>query len=85
MLASIQSNSSSVQLLAANASRENFIIINEATTALYIAFKATSSTSSFTTRLDPGDFYESSNLVYTGVISGIWAGSPTGYARITEV
>lgn len=85
MLDSIQSNTSSVQLLAANSSRENFIIINEANTTLYIAFKSTSSVTSFTTRLDPGDFYESSNLVYTGVISGIWAGTPTGYARITEV
>lgn len=85
MIVSVLSSSTSVQLLAANASRENVIIINEATTSLYVSFVDTSSKTAFTIRLDSGDFYETSNIVYTGIISGIWDGTPAGYARITEL
>lgn len=85
MIVSVLSNSTSVQLLAANASRENIIIINEATTPLYVSFGDTSSKTAFTIRLDSGDFYETANIVYTGSIFGVWDGTPTGYARITEL
>lgn len=85
MISTISASNTSIQLLPANSTRENFIITNESTTVLYLTFGSTSSQTLFSIKLDPSDFYESSHIVYTGIISGIWDGTPSGFARITEV
>jgi hypothetical protein len=79
----------SVQLLAANASRLAFSIYNDSATAdLYVAFgTADASATSFTVKLGPGDFYESptdGDYSYAGAVQGLWSVA-SGTARMTEV
>lgn len=81
----VASSASSTTLLAANASRTRVIIYNESTADLYVKFGATASATSYTTKLGPGDTYESpTDWVYTGVIDGIWSAA-NGAAQITEL
>lgn len=82
---SVNDTGSSTTLLAANSSRKGFTIFNDSTEILYVKFGATASTSSFATKLMPGDYYEAlSGCIYTGIIDGIWANNASGAARITE-
>jgi hypothetical protein len=84
-LANVAGSASSVTLAAANASREGVVIMNDSTAILYVKFGATASATSFTYKLNGGETYESSGpVIYTGIITGIWA-SATGAARVTEL
>lgn len=80
---SVAGSAASVALLASNANRLGATVYNDSTAILYLKLGATASTSSFTTKLFPEDYYEVP-ANYTGVIDGIWA-SATGNARITEL
>jgi hypothetical protein len=72
-------------LLASNASRKGFSIYNDSTSAVYVKYGATASSTSFTFKLDPYSYYEyAGHSIYTGQIDGIWATNSTGSARITE-
>lgn len=85
-LSSVNDSASSVSLLAANSGRKGFVIYNDSTEILYVAFSATATTSAFTYRLVPTatlECYGEKN--YTGAISGIWASNASGAARITEL
>lgn len=80
------SAASSQTLLVANASRKGFIIYNDSTAILYVKFGATASTTSFTYRLTPNAVLEMLNgVIYTGLVTGIWASDASGAARITEL
>lgn len=79
---SVAGSASSVTLLASNANRLGASIYNDSTAILYVRFQATASTSNFSVKLFPDDFYEVP-FGYTGIIDGIWA-SATGNARVTE-
>lgn len=85
MLNNINSSTSSVQLLAANATRLGMVIVNDSNQPMYVAFAATASTTAYSLVLQPADTYETSSLVYTGAVSAIWTGTPSGAARITEL
>ncbi len=85
MLNNINSSTSSVQLMAANATRLGMVIVNDSTQPMYVAFAATASTTAYSLVLQPADTYETSSLVYTGAVSAIWTGTPSGAARITEL
>jgi hypothetical protein len=74
---------SNVTLLAANSSRLGATIYNDSTAILYIRLQASASTSNFTVKLFPDDYYEVP-FGYTGIIDGVWA-SATGNARVTEI
>lgn len=81
----VSGSASNTTLLAANASRTRVIIYNESTADLYVKFGATASATSYTTKLGPGDTYESpTDWVYTGIIDGIWSAA-NGAAQITEL
>lgn len=81
----VAASATSVTLLAANENRRRVILYNESTADLYVKFGATASATSYTTKLGPGDTYESpTDWVYTGVIDGIWSAA-TGTAQITEM
>lgn len=83
-LSNVSSSASSVTLLASNASRKGFACFNDSTQNLFIKFGATASSSSYTVRVAPTQYYEMPLPIYTGIIDGIWA-SANGSARITEL
>lgn len=84
-LSNVADSATSVSLLASTAGRRGCIIVNDSTEALYLKYGATASTTSFTVKLGPGQYWEMPTPIYTGAIDGIWAASASGSARITEL
>ena len=84
-LSSPAAASTSAVLVAASSNRKGVIITNEGSTILYLAFAATASTTAYTVQVPAttGQFVLDPSSGYGGPISGIWAGSPTGNARVT--
>jgi hypothetical protein len=78
-------SASTALLVAAAGNRKGCIITNEGSTILYLAFAATASTTAYTVQVPAttGTFTLDPTSGYGGPISGIWAGSPTGNARVT--
>lgn len=71
-------------LLAASGARKGAIIFNEGSTILYVAYAATASLTAYTVQVAVNGYFAlDPTSMYGGVISGIWAGSPTGNARVT--
>ncbi len=81
-ITSVVSVIASAVLLAANTARKGAVITNESTAILYLAFAATASSTAFTAKLEPDDYYELP-YHYTGAVSGIWTVA-NGNAVITE-
>jgi hypothetical protein len=84
----VAGNAASVQLLASNTSRKMAMIFNDSThnnAILYIAFGVAASATVFVTQIAAGGYYELPLPIYTGAINGIWIGSATANARITEL
>lgn len=79
---SVASSSTSVTLLAANANRRAFFVFNDSTQILYVSFTATSTAAAYSVKLFPNSCI-TSDFIYTGIISGIWA-SANGAAKVTE-
>lgn len=78
-------DSDSVQtLLAANTDRTGYSIYNDSTAILYIKHGTGATTGDFTYRLVPNGYYESGQLRYRGIITGIWASDQSGQAQVTE-
>jgi hypothetical protein len=84
VITSVPASITSVTLLAANAARRQFFINNVSGKILRVAFAATASTSAYTILIAANGAYESPLNGYTGLITGIWAGTG-GTAIITEV
>ncbi len=84
-LASPAASAATAVLLAASQSRSGAVIVNEGSTILYLAFAATASVTAYTVQVPAttGVFVLDPAANYSGPISGIWAGSPTGNARTT--
>lgn len=82
-LSNVAGSASSVTLLAANTNRRMAMFYNDSTAILYLKFGSTASTTSFTVKMFPEDYYELPLPVYTGIVTGIWA-SATGACRVTE-
>lgn len=81
-LSSVSLTTSTQVLLASNAARKGFIIYNDSSAMLFVAFAATASTTAFSTKIQAGGAFDS-DVDYTGVISGI-SSLAAGAARITE-
>jgi hypothetical protein len=83
---SVTAAATNTLLLAASSTRKGASVYNDGTTDLYLAVGSTAaSTTSFTVKLVPGAFYALLPAWSPLEVRGIWAGSPTGAARITEV
>lgn len=82
-LTNVSASTASTQLLASTAGRKQAIFYNDSTATLYLKFGTTASTSSFTVKLFPDDYYELSLPIYTGVIHGVWSAT-NGAVRVTE-
>jgi hypothetical protein len=84
--ARVAANSSSVTLAASNGRRNAIAISNDGSTILYVKFGATATVTDYTVQIPATTGYWSSqgDPAYQGRIDGIWAGSPTGGAQISE-
>jgi hypothetical protein len=83
-LTSVASSATSVALLTSNAARRGFMVYNESTANLKLAYANAASATGYTVLIIPSGYYEVLTTVYTGAISGIWD-SAQGSARITEL
>lgn len=81
---SVAASASNVTLLASTATRRGATFYNDSTSACYLKYGATASTSSFTVKIFGNGFHEIDRAVYTGQIDAIWD-SATGNMRITEL
>lgn len=81
----VPSSATAVTLAASNAARRSLSIFNDSSANLYVKHGSGASISgpSFTTKVLAGQFYELSNPIYTGIVTGIWA-SANGNALVTE-
>jgi hypothetical protein len=82
----VADNSSSVTILASNASRLGATILNDSSAALYLRLgSSAATTTNYTVRITQYGYYEVP-FRYTGAITGIWASDPgDGAARVTEL
>lgn len=80
---SVAGSASSVSILAANASRKGATIANDSTAILYLKLGTTASTTSYSAKMQPDDYYELP-YGYIGAVDGIWSAA-AGNARITEL
>lgn len=79
-------SSATVVTLAAAGTRVGIAIYNDAIYTLYIKLGAGASSTSFSVKLAPQQFYEMPAPAYQGLISGIWeAADASGAARVTEL
>lgn len=84
-ITSVALSLSSVSILASNAARKGFILVNDSTlTNAFVAFAATATTSAYTVKIAAGGSYESGTLSYTGAISAI-SSLASGNMRVTEL
>jgi hypothetical protein len=84
-ITSVTNAIASFSVLASNANRKGFVIHNDSTTTVFVAFAATTSATAFTIRLTSQASYISNSLpIYRGAISGI-ASAANGALRITEL
>lgn len=84
-LSNVSASASNVTLLSSNSSRKGATIFNDSSSALYVKFGTTSSTTSFTVKIAAGGYFEIPGpTVYTGILDGIWD-SASGAARVTEI
>lgn len=80
---SVSAQVASTQILADNFSRLGATVFNDSSAILYLKLGIGASTTSFTVKMLPYDYYELP-FGYTGRVFGYWA-SATGNARITEL
>lgn len=80
----VASSSTAVDLLAANAARAGATVYNAADTDLFIRLGGTATLGVYGVRVPPNGYYETPYR-YTGLLSGIWSGTPTGDALVTEL
>jgi hypothetical protein len=83
-IAQVTSSASNSTLKASNTARIGLLIYNDSSSALYVKFGATASTTSFTIKIAANSYYEMPNPIYTGIVDGIWA-SANGFAYVTEL
>jgi len=83
-LSNVASSNTTTTLLSANSARRSATFVNDSTSVCYVKFGTTASATSFTVKMQPGDYYELPQPCYTGRIDAIWV-SANGNMRITEL
>lgn len=81
----VAQTTSSVTLLAANASRKGAHIQNDATRILFVKYGPGATSTDASVALLPQQLLTLPFPAYTGLLTGTWAGPGTGRARITEM
>ena len=80
---SVADSATSVTLLASNANRRGASVYNDSTEILYAKCGATATTTDFTVKMFPQDYWECP-ANYSGILEGIWSANGSGSARVTE-
>lgn len=84
-LSNVAASATTVGILGSNAGRKGAIIQNDSSSAMYLAYAATSSTTAYTVKIPANTGFEMPiTPVYTGAMSAVWD-TATGSARITEL
>jgi hypothetical protein len=83
-LSQVASSITSVSVLASNANRKYFVLVNDSTSICYVAFGASASSTAYSLRLPANGSYTSDVPAYTGAVSAIWV-SANGGLKVTEV
>lgn len=79
----VNSSTSTVTILAANASRKTAIFWNDSTAVVLIKFGTGAGLTSFTWKIGPQSGYELPMPVYVGDLTAVWE-SVNGAMQITE-
>lgn len=79
----VVSSATVVTLLASNSSRLGATIYNDSSKVLYLKLGTAASTTSYTTQMLPGAYYEIPTS-YSGIITGLWS-AVNGNALVTEL
>lgn len=82
---SVNSSSSSQQLLAANDSRHGVMAVNTDANACLLKYGSTASSTSFTVRIPANSYWEMPQPIYRGRIDVIWEGDGEGALVVTEI
>ncbi len=82
-VASVACSTTVATLLAASGSRKGATVYNNAAVDLYVKFGSAASSTDFTVKLGPGDYFEVPVPTYGGIITGTLASS-TGNALVTS-
>lgn len=81
---SVNSTTSSVTILAANANRKGLMISNQSTSKLYLSFNASASAGNSFIQMDPGAFlFLDQQMIFSSAIYGVWTNA-NGTAQVTE-
>lgn len=81
---SINSTTSGVAILAANASRRGLMVSNQSTSKLYLSFNVSASAGNSFIQMDPGAFlFLDQQMIFTSAIYGVWTNA-NGTAQVTE-
>jgi hypothetical protein len=83
-LSNVSSSVTSVSLLAANPARRGFVIYNDSTKTLRVAFGVAASATTFSVLIPAKATYSGDLDGFTGELFGIWE-ALNGSARITEL
>lgn len=81
-VAAVASSATVVTILAANSARKGASVFNDSTAILTLKAGAAASTTSFTTKVAVGGYFEVP-FGYTGILTGLWA-TANGNALVTE-
>lgn len=82
IVSNVSASASSVTILAANDDRLGATLYNDSTSACYVKFAATASSTSFSVAMGPGSYLEVP-YQHRGIIDGVWV-TATGAMRVTE-
>lgn len=86
VVTAVSQSATTVTLLAANANRRGAFIFNDATNRLLLVkLGSGASVTDFSVKMLPGSVFELPIPVYTGLVTGIWSGSGSGTAQVTEL
>jgi hypothetical protein len=84
----VAASASSVQIMPIRQNASYRCVFNNGSTDLFLYFNGgAATTTSFNVKVVAGGFYEfgtGSGGVYNGQVNGIWSGSPTGNAMVTD-
>lgn len=83
----VSASTTSATIFALNANARVRKVYNDdpASTLYLLDGSGTASTTSFSQAVPPKSLYEYPLPLYTGVVTGVWDGTPTGAARKTEI
>ena len=82
----VSASATTVVLVPARTGRRSLVIFNNADQDLYVRYGNGASLTDWVVKIPP-DWYGRMpwGELYTGIITGIWDGTPTGDAHITEL